>query len=65
MMMMTSKIREMVFENRSAVDIREIAISEGMSTLYRDGLEKVMRGVTTLDEVYRVAKQTESDTVQS
>ena len=65
LMMMTSKIREMVFENRSAVDIREIAISEGMSTLYRDGVEKVMRGVTTLDEVYRVAKQTESDTVQS
>ena len=61
LMMMTSKIREMVFSNASAVEIREVAIKEGMTTLYRDGLEKVLRGVTTIEEVFRVAKKTESD----
>ncbi|MCP4194079.1 MAG: Flp pilus assembly complex ATPase component [Planctomycetaceae bacterium] len=65
LMMMTSRVRELVFENASAVDIRDVAISEGMTTLYRDGLDKVLRGVTTLDEVYRVAKRTESDVAVS
>ena len=60
-MMMTSKIRELVFQNASAPEIRDVAIAEGMTTLYLDGLDKVIRGVTTLGEVYRVAKRTEAD----
>jgi type II secretory ATPase GspE/PulE/Tfp pilus assembly ATPase PilB-like protein len=32
-----------------------------MKTLYWDGIDKVMRGVTTLEEVFRTAKRTESD----
>ena len=35
-------------------EIRKQAIQDGMITLYRDGIEKVLRGVTTLEEVYRV-----------
>jgi type IV pilus assembly protein PilB len=61
LMLMTSKIREMVFNNASSVDIREVAIKENMTTLYRDGIYKVLRGVTTIEEVFRVAKKTESD----
>jgi type II secretory ATPase GspE/PulE/Tfp pilus assembly ATPase PilB-like protein len=30
-----------------------------MATLYDDGIQKVMRGITTLEEVMRVAKRTE------
>ena len=37
-------------------DIRRTAQSEGMKTLYQDGLGKVLRGVTTMDELFRVAK---------
>lgn len=61
LMMMTSKIREMVFKNASAVEIRNVATKEGMTTLYRDGIEKVLRGVTTVEEVFRVAKRSEAD----
>ncbi len=32
-----------------------------MTTLYCDGIRKVLRGLTTLEEVYRVAKTTEQD----
>ncbi len=39
--------------------IRQTAISEGMKTLYMDGILKVCRGVTTLDEVLRIARQTD------
>jgi type II secretory ATPase GspE/PulE/Tfp pilus assembly ATPase PilB-like protein len=30
-----------------------------MSTLYDDGIRKVLEGITTIDEVFRVAKRTE------
>ncbi|MDR1957566.1 MAG: GspE/PulE family protein [Planctomycetaceae bacterium] len=56
LMMMTSKIREMTFKQASTVDIRNAAVSEGMTTLYWDGIRKVLRGVTTVEEVMRVAR---------
>ncbi|MCA9264326.1 MAG: Flp pilus assembly complex ATPase component TadA [Planctomycetales bacterium] len=62
LMFMTSKIRELSFAGATSKEIRMAAVKNGMSTLYRDGIEKVMKGVTTLSEVYRVAKRTEEDT---
>jgi len=62
-MIITSKIREMIFAGVSTAEIRKVAISEGMDTLYVDGVRKTMQGVTTLDEVYRVAKRTEQDVI--
>ncbi len=32
-----------------------------MTTLYCDGIRKTLKGLTTLEEVYRVAKRTEQD----
>lgn len=61
LMMMTSKIRELMFKNASATDIRKVAITQGMKTLYQDGIFKWVKGITTLDEVYRNAKRTEQD----
>ncbi|MEE3370030.1 MAG: GspE/PulE family protein [Planctomycetota bacterium] len=61
MMIVTSKIRELIFNNQSSVDIRKVAVKEGMQTLYLDGLEKVKAGVTTLEEVTRVSKRSEED----
>ncbi|MDX1946992.1 MAG: GspE/PulE family protein [Pirellulaceae bacterium] len=63
LMLIQSKIREMIFKNVSAVEIRKVAISLGMKTLYVDGIRKVMRGMTTLEEVYRNAKRTEQDVI--
>ncbi|NQT38270.1 MAG: Flp pilus assembly complex ATPase component TadA [Planctomycetes bacterium] len=61
LMVMSSKIRELTFANAPTDHIRKAALSEGMTTLYQDGLEKARRGITTLDEVFRVAKQSEED----
>ena len=61
LMFMTSKIRELAFEGVPTQDIRKAAIRDGMDTLYVDGIDKVCRGITTLSEVYRVAKRTEED----
>ena len=59
LMMMTSKIREMTFAQASTVEIRKAAKAEGMATLYMDGLRKVCAGLTTIDEVMRVAMEDE------
>lgn len=58
---MTAQIRRLAFEGAPTGDIRNQAIREGMTTLYQDGLDKICRGITTIDEVFRVAKRTESD----
>ena len=63
LMMITPRIREMIFGGNSTAEIRKVAITEGMSTLYVDGINKVLDGVTTLEEVYRVAKRTEQDVI--
>ena len=61
LMFMTSRIRELAFEGAPTQEIRKAAIRDGMSTLYVDGIDKFCRGITTLSEVYRVAKRTEED----
>jgi type IV pilus assembly protein PilB len=59
LMLMTSKIRELAFEGAPTQVIRRTAINLGMTTLYSDGVSKVLKGITTLEEVFRVAKQVE------
>ncbi len=57
LMMMSNKIRELAFQGASTQEIRKVAIAQGMKTLYEDGIAKVLKGVTTLEEVFRVAKR--------
>jgi len=41
----------------TAGEIQNLAVSEGMRTMYQDGLNKCLQGVTTLDEVLRVTQE--------
>ena len=52
-MRMTPEIRRMILQEASGDDLKAQAIEEGMYTLRRDGLLKVKRGITTLDEVLK------------
>lgn len=61
LMLINNKLRELMFKGTTTKTIREEAIKNGMSTLYADGMLKVIRGITTFDEVYRVAKKTEQE----
>lgn len=61
MMIISPQIRQQIFEGRSSIEIRKLAISQGMRTLYMDGIDKALRGVTTLEEVFRCTKRTEED----
>ncbi|MDX1577600.1 MAG: type IV-A pilus assembly ATPase PilB [Gemmatimonadota bacterium] len=52
-MPMSPTIRRMVLRGDSSDDLKAQAIEEGMLTLRDDGLLKVKRGITTLDEVLK------------
>ena len=49
----TNAIRQAIMKEAGTDELREIAISEGTLTLRMDGLVKVERGVTTLDEIVK------------
>jgi type IV pilus assembly protein PilB len=57
-MVINGQIREMAFKHRPLNEVRQAARVLGMRSLLEDGLIKVMRGMTTLDEVLaRAAKE--------
>jgi type IV pilus assembly protein PilB len=59
LMVMNNKIRELAFQGAATTDIRRAAVSTGMTVMFEDGIEKSLRGITTLDEVFRVSKKAE------
>jgi type IV pilus assembly protein PilB len=59
LMVMNNKIRELAFQGAATTDIRRAAVSTGMTVMFEDGVQKALRGITTLDEVFRVSKKTE------
>ncbi len=59
LMPMNNKIREMAFQGAATQDLRRAAISQGMRVMFDDGIAKAIRGITTLDEIFRVAKRNE------
>ncbi|MDD5484397.1 MAG: GspE/PulE family protein [Kiritimatiellae bacterium] len=52
---MTPELMEMIVANVPTAALREQARKEGMASMLEDGLEKVGRGVTTLEEVLRIS----------
>jgi len=48
-------LRQLIQTGTRAEELQRLALSEGMRTLRQDGLEKVLAGVTTLDEVRAVS----------
>jgi len=52
-MEISEPVRELILVGASAVELKRKAAEQGMITLRRSGLMKVMSGVTTLEEVMR------------
>jgi type II secretory ATPase GspE/PulE/Tfp pilus assembly ATPase PilB-like protein len=50
-------LRDLINEKRSATEIRKAALKNGdLRTLFRDGLEKVAKGITTFEEISRIVQ---------
>jgi type IV pilus assembly protein PilB len=55
-MAMSEEIERLTVERASSDAIRAVAIDQGMITLRDDGLDKAIRGLTSIEEIARVVK---------
>ncbi|MCX8071521.1 MAG: type II secretion system ATPase GspE [Candidatus Binatia bacterium] len=56
LLVVDDEIRSLVMKNADAASIRRTATAHGMNTLREDGAEKVLAGITTIEEVLRVTQ---------
>ncbi len=52
----TPEMQELILKSPSALEVWSLARKQGTTSLFEDGLEKVKNGVTTLEELLRVAQ---------
>lgn len=57
-LVMDDPVRRLILKHEDAGVLQEQARKAGMRTMYEDGLMKALKGVTTLEEVLRVAEET-------
>ncbi len=50
----TDDIKNLLLQWKTAFEIEKFALSKGMMNLERDGVFKILKGGTTLDEIYRI-----------
>jgi general secretion pathway protein E len=55
---MTDPLRRLIMAHEEAGTIEKLAIEEGMTTMYENGLVKALQGITTIEEVLRVTSET-------
>lgn len=53
MLIMNDTLRSLIMKRATTSEIREAALASGMTTLRDDGLSKIYRGITTVEEVAR------------
>jgi type II secretory ATPase GspE/PulE/Tfp pilus assembly ATPase PilB-like protein len=56
LLVMTDELRQALLKSPNASALRELALAQGMATLKQDGWRKVQAGITTVEEVLRVAE---------
>ena len=56
-MLLDEKIKTLILKTSDANALKRAAIEGGMTTLRRDGAQKVLEGITTIEEVFRVTYQ--------
>jgi type IV pilus assembly protein PilB len=57
LLLISDTLRDLINEKRSATEVRKAALKSGdLRTLFRDGLEKAAKGITTFEEVSRIVQ---------
>lgn len=55
LLQMTPKLKSLILATSDANQIKRKAVENGMITLRQDGINAILQGVTTIEEVYRVS----------
>jgi type IV pilus assembly protein PilB len=53
-MAVSEEIERLTVARASALEIQRVAIEQGMRSLRLDGMDKVLLGITSLEEILRV-----------
>ena len=61
-MPITSGIRKILHQKVTADEIQEVAVKEGMNTLRMAGARNVKEGITSIEEMVRVAYDMDEET---
>jgi type IV pilus assembly protein PilB len=56
-LIMQNNIRELIMKKANAEEIKNLAVKNGMVTMFEDGIKKVINGKTTLDEVLGAVRE--------
>ncbi len=56
LLIIDDEVRNLIMRSADSSEIRRAAAAKGMTTLREDGADKIMRGLTTIDEVLRVTQ---------
>ena len=59
LLVMNDRLRGLVLAGASSDQLRAAAVADGMRLLYGDALQKVLDGVTTVEELFRVVRTSE------
>jgi type IV pilus assembly protein PilB len=54
----TTEIQDLIVKRSTSAEIQRKAVEQGMITLRQDGYLKALQGITTIEEVNRVAADT-------
>jgi general secretion pathway protein E len=57
LMLIDDEIQSLILKTSDANAIKNLAVEQGMLTLRKDGARKVLEGITTIEEVFRVTEQ--------
>ncbi|MFH1932688.1 MAG: type II secretion system ATPase GspE [Pseudomonadota bacterium] len=57
LMMLDDRIKNLILKTSDANAIKHRAVEQGMITLRQDGAQKVLNGITTIEEIFRVTQQ--------
>jgi type II secretory ATPase GspE/PulE/Tfp pilus assembly ATPase PilB-like protein len=58
-MEISDRLRNLIVSKVSSSALRNAAIEEGLKTLLSEGIKKILAGITTVEEVMRVSKESE------
>ncbi len=60
-LLINDEIRDAINDNLKRSSLRELIYGRGVKTLFQDGLIKVMEGITSIDEVFRLVEAEAED----
>ena len=57
MMVPDDALKSLILKTSDANALKRMAVDQGMISLRQDGAQKVLNGITTIEEVFRLTQQ--------